>query len=550
MRILEQLIVVILVLTALGCQEEEPGLDLLVVPTNLQVNAEIVGADANNPNGDGSGTVHFTASAEGAISYQFVYNGSIEAEPSGSKTYNFSTTGVNTYTVGVIAVGPAGITTSTLVSFDVFASYEPPADLLQMLVGTDSRTWRIKSEAGGHFGLGPVGGSIQGEWFSASPDEKQATGMYDDRYIFNTDGTFTHITNSVNDNPTEDPSGTVFGRINLIDELGPHNETPNGADIENYPLDDYTSQWTLSAPDGIETLTLAGTAFMGYYTGGDHSYELFSRNANEMVLRTTDGNNEFDWWFILIADDGGSSEPVSVDVEYTNLVWADEFDTNGAPSATNWTYDIGTGDNGWGNGESQYYTDRADNVIVEDGVMKIIAKAESFSGSNYTSARVKSENLFEFTYGRVDIRAKLPEGGGTWPALWMLGANFDTVGWPNCGEMDIMEHVGNNQDVVQAAIHTPSSFGDTVNKGSISATNVSSEFHVYSVNWSENEISFLIDDEIYYTYNPSTKDASTWPFDADQFLIMNVAMGGTLGGTIDAGFMESTMEIDYVRVYQ
>ena len=534
----------------ISCQEKEPILPTILEPTNLVVDVEIVGADAANPFGDGSGVVNFTAFADNAISYQFINNNVTTVAPNGEASYSFSTTGVNTYTIMVIATGAGGITNSQLIEVEVFASYEAPEDLLQMLVADGSRTWRIKSEANGHFGLGPVGGNIPTEWYGAAANEKSATGMYDDRYIFNADGSFTFITNSVNDANGVDPSGTVFGRVNLINELGAHNETPNGADIENYPLNDFTSQWSLSAPDGLETLTLSGTAFLGYYTGGNHQYQIFSRSANEMVLRTVDGNTEFTWWFILIADDAGTPEPPTVDVTYTNLIWSDEFDANGAPNAANWTYDIGTGTNGWGNNESQYYTNRADNVIVEDGMLKIIAKQENFSGSSYTSARLKSQGLFDFTYGRVDIRAKLPEGGGTWPALWMLGSNFETVSWPACGELDIMEHVGNNQNVVQAAIHTPSSFGNTTNKGEVTVSNVSSEFHVYSINWSANEISFLVDDEIYYTYNPATKDSQTWPFNADQFLIMNIAMGGNLGGAIDSAFSQSTMEIDYVRVYQ
>lgn len=537
-------------LTLLGCQEDEPDLDSIVAPSNLQVSIELVGADADNPNGDGSGTVNLTATANDAISYQFVYNGNKEAIPSGSKTYNFSTTGLNTYTVAVIAVGAAGLSTSYLVDLEVFASYSAPEDLLQMLVADGARTWRIKAESGGHFGLGPVGGNIPTEWYSATANEKSATGMYDDRYIFNADGTFTHITNSVNDDSAEDTSGTVFGRINLVDELGPHNEEANGADIENYPYSDYSNQWTLTAPEGIETISLGGTAFIGYYTGGDHKYRIFSRTANEMILTTADGNNEFNWWFILIADDGAGQvqEPSSVDINYTNLIWSDDFDVDGAPNSENWGYNVGAG--GWGNNESQYYTDRTDNAVVSEGTLKIIAKSESFSGSNYTSARLLSKDKFDFIYGRVDIRAKLPEGAGTWPALWMLGSNFETVGWPTCGEIDIMEHVGNNQNVVQAAIHNTSSSGNTINKGETTVANVASEFHIYSVNWSADEISFLIDDVIYYTYNPESKDNANWPFDASQFLIMNIAMGGSLGGDIDAGFTQATMEIDYVRVYQ
>ena len=142
--------------------------------------------------------------------------------------------------------------------------------------------------------------------------------------------------------------------------------------------------------------------------------------------------------------------------------------------------------------------------------MKITAKAE---GAGYTSARIKTQGLFEFTYGRVDVRAKLPVGGGTWPAIWMLGANFPTAGWPDCGEIDIMEAIGNDPGYVQSAIHTPSSFGATVNVESTTVTDASDAFHVYSVNWSPNQISFLVDDEIFYTYSPETKDTDTWPFD-------------------------------------
>ncbi len=280
-------------LTLMACQEDEPSLDTLLVPTNIQVTIDIVGADQDNPNGDGSGKVEVTAKADNAISYQFVYNGVVTASPNGKITFEFSETGLKTYNFTVVAVGAGGILSSTFGEADVLVTYSPPADLLTMLTADSSRTWRIKAEADGHFGLGPVGGSIPNEFFPAPANDKAATGMYDDRYTFNINGTFTHDTGE---------GGTVFGRVGLIDELGAHNETPNGADIENYPFDDYTAQWSLSAPGGIETLSLTGIGFMGYYTGGNHKYEFFSRSENEMLLRTTDGNNEFDWWFILIAE--------------------------------------------------------------------------------------------------------------------------------------------------------------------------------------------------------------------------------------------------------
>jgi beta-glucanase (GH16 family) len=200
---------------------------------------------------------------------------------------------------------------------------------------------------------------------------------------------------------------------------------------------------------------------------------------------------------------------------------------------------------------------------MENGNLNIVAKAESFTQDgvtlNYTSARLNSK--FAFTYGRVDVRAKLPFGEGTWPAIWTLGKNitengaywetqgFGTTGWPACGEIDIMEHGLGATNHVSSALHTPSSFGATENFQSYILPNVANNFHVYSMNWSPNQITFLIDGVGFYTYNPAVKDSSTWPFDADQYLLLNIAMGG-VSGTIDPNFVESNMVIDYVRVFQ
>ncbi len=276
-----------------SCQEDDLTVGDIVAPSNIQITVDIVGADAANPYGDGSGTVHFTASANDAISYHYVYNGATTLGASGNQSYDFPVLGLNTYGVTVVAFGTGGVSSSKTIEVEVLATYAPPADLVQMLHANSSRVWRIKAESNPHFGLGPIGGFTPGEWFSAGAFSKDATGMYDDRYTFNADGTFTHDTGD---------DGTVFGREPLITELGPHSETPNGADIENYPLDDYTAQWTLTAPGGTETISLTGTAFIGYYTGGNHKYRIFSRSANEMILSTADGNNEFEWWFTLVPE--------------------------------------------------------------------------------------------------------------------------------------------------------------------------------------------------------------------------------------------------------
>lgn len=292
-----------IVLLLIGCQDEDQVFGDIIAPSNIQITADIVGADATNPNGDGSGTVNFTATADNATSFVFIYNNNETVAPSGRHTYNFAVLGLNTYTVTVRATGAAGTTSTETIQVDVLSTYSPPADLLQKLHGATSRSWRIKSEAAGHFGLGPVGGTIPAEWFSAAPDGKAGVGMYDDRYVFHADGTFEHIVDNTNDASGTDTSGTVFGRDGLIDELGGTGGTVNGADIENLPFMDYSANWFITAPSGVETINLTGLAFVGYYTGGNHTYEIFDRSAtNELLLRTTDGNTEFDWWFILVTD--------------------------------------------------------------------------------------------------------------------------------------------------------------------------------------------------------------------------------------------------------
>jgi beta-glucanase (GH16 family) len=255
-----------------------------------------------------------------------------------------------------------------------------------------------------------------------------------------------------------------------------------------------------------------------------------------------------------------------VDVVYSDLVWSDEFNTNGAVNSTKWHHQtqIPAGGN-WYNNEEQHYTNLLSNSFVENGVLKIVAKREVFNNQGvtkqYTSARLNSK--FAYTYGRVDIRAKVPTNQGTWPALWLLGKNITEPGgffaathgttpWPACGEIDIMEHgITPSQPAgyVQSALHTPSSSGATINHGGTIANNLGNSFHVYSMNWSPFQITFLLDGVAFYTYNPSVKNANNWPFGADQYLLLNIAMGG-VAGSIPSNFNQATMEIDYVRVYQ
>jgi beta-glucanase (GH16 family) len=266
--------------------------------------------------------------------------------------------------------------------------------------------------------------------------------------------------------------------------------------------------------------------------------------------------------FLLISQIGNSQ----IDVVYNNLVWSDEFNTNGAVDPNKWFHQTQLPAGGsWFNGEVQHYTDQLSNSFVSNGNLNIVAIKEPYTNQGitkqYTSARLNSK--FAFTYGRVDIRARVPNGQGTWPALWLLGknvnedggffdSNFGTTSWPACGELDIMEHgIFPNQPInyVGAAIHTTSSSGNTVNKGGTQLADISQNYYVYSMNWSPNQISFLIDGVVFYTYNPAVKNASTWPFNLDQYFLLNVAMGG-FAGTIPANFTQASMLIDYIRVYQ
>ena len=282
---------------------------------------------------------------------------------------------------------------------------------------------------------------------------------------------------------------------------------------------------------------------------------------NRIVLQVNDENN-FDFVTAYLDDisyDGsvGSCSP------YNNLVWSDEFDGNGPIDNSKWFHQTFI-PNGWGwfNGELQHYTDREDNSYVQNGYLHIVAKDETYTDpvqgitKQYTSARLNSK--FAFTYGRVEARAKLPEGVGTWPAIWMLGKNinetgaywqtqgFGTTGWPECGEIDIMEHWGSNQNYIQSALHTPSSFGATVNHGGLMANDVSNTFHIYAMEWTADEIIFSLDGVPYYTYSPSPQNMSTWPFIADQYILLNVA----IQNSIEPSFTESEMVLDYIRVYQ
>jgi beta-glucanase (GH16 family) len=236
-----------------------------------------------------------------------------------------------------------------------------------------------------------------------------------------------------------------------------------------------------------------------------------------------------------------------------DLVWQDEFD--GTSLSNDWTHEIGTGGNGWGNNELQYY--REQNTEVRDGYLVITAKEENFSGNNYTSSRIITENRQEFQFGRIDIRAVLPEGQGIWPALWMLGANFRDVGWPACGEIDIMEKIGGGtrEREVFGTLHWDSNGTRACTCGQGEpyrldpGSTFGDEFHVFTLLWDQEKIQWLVDDNLYHTIDITPDDLSE--FRDEFFFIFNVAVGGNLPGSPDATTVfPQRMTVDYVRVFQ
>jgi beta-glucanase (GH16 family) len=237
------------------------------------------------------------------------------------------------------------------------------------------------------------------------------------------------------------------------------------------------------------------------------------------------------------------------------MVWSDEFNYTGFPDSSKWNYDLGNGcpDNcGWGNHELQTYTKALKNARVKDGILTIEAHAQD--SNNYSSARMVSVNDGSWKYGKIVIRAKLPKGVGTWPAIWMLPTDWEYGEWPNSGEIDIMEHVGYDQGKIHGTVHTES-FNHTVGtqKGNfIELKDVSDQFHVYSIEWNKKAISFFVD-EVRYNYFENTSEGyKEWPFDKPFYIIMNIAVGGDWGGEegVDNTIWPQRMEIDYVRVYK
>jgi beta-glucanase (GH16 family) len=240
------------------------------------------------------------------------------------------------------------------------------------------------------------------------------------------------------------------------------------------------------------------------------------------------------------------------------LVWADEFDYTGLPDPQKWGYDVGG--HGWGNKELQFYTGRRlENARVENGHLVIEARKESWQGSPYTSARLVTKGKGDWTYGRIEVRAKLPSGRGTWPAIWMLPTGWEYGSWPDSGEIDIMEHVGFDPDVVHASVHTKS-YNHKINThktAKLGVSNARTGFNVYAIEWTPDEIRAFINKQHYFTFKNerltnSSAGFGEWPFDKPFHLLLNLAVGGNWGGAqgVDETIWPQRMEVDYVRVYR
>lgn len=239
------------------------------------------------------------------------------------------------------------------------------------------------------------------------------------------------------------------------------------------------------------------------------------------------------------------------DQDRIGLVWSDEFDGSTIDSQY-WTYDLGDGTSegipGWGNNEAQFYTNKSKNSYLKNGLLYIDAYKESIGGKNYSSARIKTQSKFDLTYGKIKVRAKLPKKIGTWPAVWLLGASVSEIGWPACGEIDILEQTGQDKSKILGTTHwlnTQDNTNASYSKA-YSTSGLTDTFKVYTLEWSADAIKIFVDNQMFYNMTLM----EDMPFKDPFFIIINLAMGGTLGGDIDDGFYTDSLIVDYVRVYE
>jgi hypothetical protein len=536
---------VLMLLFFVACNEDDATFGEVVTPTNLQVNVDVAQ--------DQSGNVVVFPSADGVVNFHvyFVQGAEPVVINNGDEAlFRYTQSGTYEQVITVIAYGTGGASSSetVVINLDVQLVIDPI--VLQDIAGgiNESKRWVWDQTNAGHFGVGDPA-ELFPNFFSAGPSSLDPC-LYDDVLVFSHDG---------NNNysfllETGDATFVNWAEVKrFFPDASPQEFVDECRDISDQ-IETDTDFVIISNADSTLSLEVSGSV-MSYWSGA-MIYEITELTANKLTVR---GIQEpfaptgaaLAWYHTFVPEGetifcpGGGTGNTGSGTN-TTLVWEENFNDDGAPCGTTWNFELGNGGNGWGNGEQQFYTDSPTNIVVEGGVLKITARAEEFNGSEYTSGRITTKDKFEFTYGKVEARAKLPTGGGTWPAIWMLGADFEVNPWPAAGEMDIMEHVGNDQDRIFSTVHYPGNSGGGGVGNSTVVVGASEDFHIYSIEWTPEQIICSVDGNPHFLFN----NDSSLPFNKDFFLILNVAMGGNFGGDIDPNFTESTMEIDYIKVFQ
>ncbi len=321
-------------------------------------------------------------------------------------------------------------------------------------------------------------------------------------------------------------------------------------------LDGYKS------PDDVKKDGISGVDYL-FTTFKKHPEWIAQAKRNNIILNawTVDKVEDMDWLLANKFDFITTNEPQlllermekSPVAKGWNLQWSEEFNYTGLPDSSIWNYSVGG--KGYGNNELQYYTEAdTNNVMVKNGKLFITALKQTKEKNNYTSGRIHTKGKAEFSYGRIEVSAKLPAGRGTWPAIWMLGKNRSEISWPESGEIDIMEHVGYDTDSIHGTIHTKAynHIKKTQKGKAIFIQNPYTQFNTYAIEWTPEKIDFLVNDVVYNHIDNEHRTTAEWPFDQPFYLILNLAVGGNWGGKkgIDDSAFPATMEVDYIRVFQ
>ena len=534
-----------IVLLFISCDEDDATFGEVITPTNLLVNVDVAT--------DQTGKVVVSPSAERVVNFHVFFEEGADpvvVNQGENAMYRYTQSGEYQQPITVIAYGTGGASSSTTVIIDLDVRLVIDPVVLENIAGgvNEGKRWIWDQTNAGHFGVGAPSENFP-NFFSATPSQLNPC-LYDDVLVFSHDGedNYSFVLE------TGDASFINWAEVKrFFPDATPGEFQDECRDITSQ-IETDTNFVILNNQDGTTSLEVVGST-MSYWSGA-MIYEITELTPNKLVVRGiqepfSPTGDPLAWYHTFVPEGeitvcpGGETGNTGSGTN-TTLVWEEDFNDDGEPCNSNWNYELGTGGNGWGNGEEQFYTDSPTNIIVENGVLKITARAEEFNGSNYTSGRITTKDKFEFTYGRVEARAKLPTGGGTWPAIWMLGGDFETNPWPAAGEMDIMEHVGNDQDRIFSTVHYPGNSGANGVGNSTVVPGASDDFHIYAIEWTPTQIICSVDGNVHFLFN---NDASL-PFNKDFFLILNVAMGGNFGGAIDPNFTESTMEIDYIKVFQ